>query len=137
MRRTLIGSVTLMLAVVACSSGISCSPCAPGLQIYVTSLKVGSTGIRTCVDNRCDAIRSVRDAWPAVGIPGDLSGKLVELQVYRGRKLVDRYAASVTLRPPSGKDCDCGESRLLTPGPSGTLVQCWTSDEIGCTSRDR
>jgi hypothetical protein len=137
MLRKLIGCLALTLALVACSGGISCSPCGPRVQIYVSSLKAGSTAVRTCVDGHCGPIRSVREAWPKVYIPGRLPvTTLVELQVYRGSKLTDRYAASFALRQPSGKNCDCGEYRLLTPGPDGTLVQCSLADDIGCTSRD-
>lgn len=138
MCRKLIGSLAVTLTLAACSNVIHCSPCNAGLRIYVSSLRAGSTAVRTCVDSACGPIRPIREAWPAVSPGGKFyDPKTVELLVYRGSKLTDTYSAVIVLQPPDkDKTCDCGESRQLTPGPNGSLVECKYTDETGCTSRD-
>ncbi|WP_328327837.1 hypothetical protein OHA70_01980 [Kribbella sp. NBC_00382] len=122
MRRKLLGLVAVTLALAACDNRISCSPCGPSGQIEVSALRAGSTSVRVCLDDVCaDPVPLTGEAaaagkTPTVWIGGAIyDAKSVRLDVYRGARRTDSFSGSVSLRRPSGKDCDCGESIRLAP----------------------
>ncbi|WP_328327839.1 hypothetical protein OHA70_01985 [Kribbella sp. NBC_00382] len=137
MPRKLLGLIALTLAVTACDNRISCGPCGGSqLEIYLSSLRTGSTAFQVCVGFGCSEVRPIADGLPSVPVrqPVD-EPTLVKLLVYRGSKVTDTYQTVLSLRPPDGdrKSCDCGEQRSLAPGAGGALITCKGSECSGPT----
>lgn len=127
MRRPLIGSVALTLALVACTEPLRCAPCWSGVQIDMTTLQGRATGVRTCLDGVCDTkIRPMpAPDHPTVGISSDkvYDASTVTLELYRGKQFLVSYTGPISVARPSGEGCDCGGSVSLVPGKGSTLVE--------------
>ena len=103
---------------------LACKPSPPPVTVDVTSLQPRTAAVRTCRNDKCTEFFALAKLGPQLSMSShiDLPATL-RLDVAVSGRITQTYEiADLTLRKPSGKGCDAGESVLLVPAVGGRLV---------------
>ncbi|WP_112240871.1 hypothetical protein [Kribbella monticola] len=103
---------------------MACKPSPPPVQVDVTSLQPRTAMLRTCRNDQCHDFFALSRLGERLSMAShsDLPATL-RLDVAVAGRIVQSYEIrDLTLREPSGKNCDPGESVILAPSPDGKLT---------------
>jgi hypothetical protein len=114
-----------VLSLSACQDEVlACSPSPPPVRVDVSGLQPRTATIRTCQNENCTEFFALAKLGRQLAMPSrfDLPTTF-RLDVAVGGRITQTYEiADLTLRKPSGKGCDPGESVVLVPAAGGRLV---------------
>ncbi|WBQ07034.1 hypothetical protein [Kribbella sp. CA-293567] len=123
MRRTLLTSIALTLALAACSKTIDCAPCGGAGVIDVRSIRSGATGIRVCIDGQCGRLRPMPADPYGIWLSSEVyDASKIELELYNGKKYLKSYSGPLDIPAPDLDDCVCDEFELA-PSDNNTLIR--------------
>jgi hypothetical protein len=115
----------LVLLVAGCTEPVICSPCGPPVGIEVNSFGPEIDSVRVCLNDVCGESKDLKTHQPKVWLSSRVyEHPSIRLETFAGGKKRTSYQLDeLTLAPPSGKGCDCGEVADLVPQADGTLVK--------------
>lgn len=120
----------LALLATGCDDGgvVLCAPCGSQVQIWVSGLTPWPSFYRICVGTSCGPVTPMpaldHENSQTLWVNGPFDRTRVVLETTRaGRRLATYRIDGLYVRPPSGHDCDCGDTALLLPAADGRLVR--------------